>query len=58
MIKKVTETVHNMFVRHHLTCFIVIATPLLVAVVADAQTLRNEAARICQTGYLGFIFKV
>ncbi len=46
MIKKVTETVHNMFVRHHLTCFIVIATPLLVAVVADAQTLRNEAARI------------
>ena len=36
----------NMFTRHHLTCFILIATPLLAAAVAEAQTLRNEAARI------------
>lgn len=35
-----------MFARHHLTCFILIATPLLAAAIACAQTLQNEAARM------------
>ena len=30
----------------HATCLLLIASPLLAAAVADAQTLRNEAARI------------